>query len=193
MIRLSCSRPLLGSSRYVPAQSRKSADVSRARVTSHRWWRTLSLACSISGCSTTRRSPGPGSSRATAPDRVASGRSAGAGPEGRRPDDGRPRPQRASRGGRRDPGRGRRGRDVAGPGGRGTLLARNARSLARVADPAARQRAYALLARNGFDPEICRRWRLRDPGITTTISDERASSRSDGCTHRQRPHVSAVG
>lgn len=34
------------------------------------------------------------------------------------------------------------------------LLSRNARSLARVADPRARrQRAYALLARNGFDPE----------------------------------------
>jgi regulatory protein len=33
------------------------------------------------------------------------------------------------------------------------LLARNARALARVADPRARrQRAYALLARNGFDP-----------------------------------------
>ena len=37
------------------------------------------------------------------------------------------------------------------------LLARNARALARVADPVRRrQRAYALLARNGFDPEICR-------------------------------------
>ena len=37
------------------------------------------------------------------------------------------------------------------------LLARNARSLARVADPRQRrQRAYALLARNGFDPETCR-------------------------------------
>ena len=37
------------------------------------------------------------------------------------------------------------------------LLARNARSLARVADPRQRrQRAYALLARNGFDPDICR-------------------------------------
>ncbi|HEX5014674.1 MAG TPA: regulatory protein RecX [Candidatus Limnocylindrales bacterium] len=37
------------------------------------------------------------------------------------------------------------------------LLARNARSLARVADPRARrQRAYALLARNGFDPDVCR-------------------------------------
>jgi SOS response regulatory protein OraA/RecX len=37
------------------------------------------------------------------------------------------------------------------------LLARNARSLARVADERVRrQRAYALLARNGFDPEICR-------------------------------------
>ncbi len=37
------------------------------------------------------------------------------------------------------------------------LLSRNARSLARVADPRQRrQRAYALLARNGFDPEVCR-------------------------------------
>jgi regulatory protein len=37
------------------------------------------------------------------------------------------------------------------------LIARNARSLARVADPRQRrQRAYALLARNGFDPEVCR-------------------------------------
>jgi regulatory protein len=35
------------------------------------------------------------------------------------------------------------------------LLARNARSLARVSDPQARrQRAYAILARNGFDPEV---------------------------------------
>ncbi len=37
------------------------------------------------------------------------------------------------------------------------LIARNARTLARVADPRLRrQRAYALLARNGFDPEVCR-------------------------------------
>jgi regulatory protein len=37
------------------------------------------------------------------------------------------------------------------------LLARNERSLKRVADPRARrQRAYSLLARNGFDPEVCR-------------------------------------
>ncbi len=37
------------------------------------------------------------------------------------------------------------------------LIGRNARSLARVADPRQRrQRAYALLARNGFDPEVCR-------------------------------------
>jgi regulatory protein len=37
------------------------------------------------------------------------------------------------------------------------LLARNARALDRVADPRQRrQRAYALLARNGFDPETCR-------------------------------------
>lgn len=37
------------------------------------------------------------------------------------------------------------------------LLRRNERSLSRVADPRVRrQRAYALLARNGFDPETCR-------------------------------------
>ena len=37
------------------------------------------------------------------------------------------------------------------------LIARHARALARVADPRQRrQRAYALLARNGFDPETCR-------------------------------------
>lgn len=37
------------------------------------------------------------------------------------------------------------------------LLARHGRSLARGADPRQRrQRAYALLARNGFDPETCR-------------------------------------
>ena len=39
----------------------------------------------------------------------------------------------------------------------GKLLARHTRSLARVADPRQRrQRAYALLARNGFDPDVCR-------------------------------------
>jgi regulatory protein len=37
------------------------------------------------------------------------------------------------------------------------LLAKNARALARVTDPRQRrQRAYALLARHGFDPETCR-------------------------------------
>ena len=36
------------------------------------------------------------------------------------------------------------------------VIARNARALARVVDPRARrQRAYALLARNGFDPGVC--------------------------------------
>jgi regulatory protein len=36
------------------------------------------------------------------------------------------------------------------------LLERNSRLLARVADPRARRRrAYALLARNGFDPGVC--------------------------------------
>jgi regulatory protein len=37
------------------------------------------------------------------------------------------------------------------------LIARRAASLSRIADPRARrQRAYALLARAGFDPETCR-------------------------------------
>ncbi len=37
------------------------------------------------------------------------------------------------------------------------LLAKHERALARVADPRQRrQRAYALLARNGFDPDTCR-------------------------------------
>jgi len=37
------------------------------------------------------------------------------------------------------------------------LIARHRRSLDRILDPRQRrQRAYALLARNGFDPEICR-------------------------------------
>jgi regulatory protein len=37
------------------------------------------------------------------------------------------------------------------------LIAKHQRSLDRVADPRQRrQRAYALLARNGFDPETCR-------------------------------------
>ena len=37
------------------------------------------------------------------------------------------------------------------------LLARHLRSLSRVADPRQRrQRAYALLARNGFDSDVCR-------------------------------------
>src|SRR5207249_6034532 len=38
------------------------------------------------------------------------------------------------------------------------LIARHARALSRVADPRVRrQRAYALLARNGFDPDVAAR------------------------------------
>ena len=37
------------------------------------------------------------------------------------------------------------------------LIEKNARNLRRITDPRQRrQRAYALLARNGFDPEMCR-------------------------------------
>jgi regulatory protein len=53
------------------------------------------------------------------------------------------------------------------------LLARNGRSLARVADPRQRrQRAYALLARNGFDPEVCRT-------VAAGVIDERPEAEAD--------------
>jgi regulatory protein len=53
------------------------------------------------------------------------------------------------------------------------LLARNARSLARVADPRQRrQRAYALLARNGFDPDVCRT-------VATGVMDNRPEAEGD--------------
>lgn len=56
-------------------------------------------------------------------------------------------------------GNGSAGDEVVGPdlAAARRLLDRNRRALARVADPRQRrQRAYALLARNGFDPETCR-------------------------------------
>ena len=61
-----------------------------------------------------------------------------------------------------------------GPGARSAnqaaaerLIARHARALARVEDPRQRrQRAYALLARNGFDPETCRDVANRVDGST---------------------------
>jgi regulatory protein len=49
------------------------------------------------------------------------------------------------------------------------LIARHRRSLERVADPRQRrQRAYALLARNGFDPETCRE-------VAATVDDDPAA------------------
>lgn len=54
------------------------------------------------------------------------------------------------------------------------LLAKNARALARVADPRQRrQRAYALLARNGFDPETCRE--AAAAWMATEVEDEASS------------------
>jgi regulatory protein len=54
------------------------------------------------------------------------------------------------------------------------LLERHGRALARVADPRVRrQRAYALLARNGFDPDTCRAVALTvvadDPDSAETV------------------------
>lgn len=60
------------------------------------------------------------------------------------------------------------------------LLARHARSLERVPDPRARrQRAYALLARNGFDPDVCVR------AASAFIAD--ASDPEDGPTEEESP------
>ena len=48
------------------------------------------------------------------------------------------------------------------------LLLKNARALARVADPRQRrQRAYGLLARHGFDPETC-----REVAATVAVTEE---------------------
>ena len=53
------------------------------------------------------------------------------------------------------------------------LLARNARTLARVLDPRQRrQRAYALLARHGFDPETCREVAAGADDPTTAPPDD---------------------
>jgi regulatory protein len=56
------------------------------------------------------------------------------------------------------------------------LIERNARSLARVADLRQRRaRAYALLARNGFDPDVCREVAARV--VNVDDSSEAAESR----------------
>jgi len=58
------------------------------------------------------------------------------------------------------------------------LLARRGAALGRIADPRARrQRAYALLARNGFSPEICREVSTRF-GAAGTSDDENTDSDS---------------
>jgi regulatory protein len=58
------------------------------------------------------------------------------------------------------------------------LLDRNRQTLARVADlRARRQRAYALLARNGFDPEICARL---SRGVVETEGAQPDGTESEG-------------
>jgi regulatory protein len=70
-----------------------------------------------------------------------------------------------------------------------TLLARHDRALARVADPRQRrQKAYALLARNGFSPEIAAS--LSRAVVETTADDHGPSRggrpvRSDGSADPQ--------
>jgi regulatory protein len=58
------------------------------------------------------------------------------------------------------------------------LISRNERALARVADPRQRrQRAYALLARNGFDPETCREAALEAVAAGHAQDDEGEGAR----------------
>ena len=67
------------------------------------------------------------------------------------------------------------GEDVAGSADLAAaerLLARHARALGRVSDPRARRaKAYALLARNGFDPETCRELAARAADEPTEDDD----------------------
>jgi hypothetical protein len=57
------------------------------------------------------------------------------------------------------------------------LLRKRAAALSRVADPRERRnRAYALLARNGFDPEVCRK--VSQSALST--SNEADESDGDG-------------
>jgi regulatory protein len=52
------------------------------------------------------------------------------------------------------------------------LLKRNRTTLQRLADPRVRRRrAYALLARNGFDPEVCRSVSARFVGTQDALDD----------------------
>jgi regulatory protein len=62
------------------------------------------------------------------------------------------------------------------------LLARHARALGRVADPRMRrQKAYALLARHGFDPDTCREV------AATIIEDAGPASVADGGADESTP------
>jgi regulatory protein len=52
------------------------------------------------------------------------------------------------------------------------LLAKNRAALLRIADPRARRsRAYAILARHGFDPDVCREVSARVPGLDEGADD----------------------
>jgi regulatory protein len=52
------------------------------------------------------------------------------------------------------------------------LLHKNRAALLRITDPRARRsRAYALLARNGFDPEVCRELSARTASFDDAVDD----------------------
>ena len=72
------------------------------------------------------------------------------------------------------------------------LLARNERALRRVADPRQRrQRAYALLARHGFDPETCREASAGVAAASDDAADDAAdrvgNESPDGAASEDRP------
>ena len=158
--------------RLLEARSRSVADLRsrllKSGLSSGARRSDASTGSSSSGCSTTRRMRGAGSRRATAGGRAASGCSArncgcAACPRTW------PRP----------PGRAARRSAIGETVRRQTrrpriqLLERRAAALARVTDPRVRrQRAYALLARNGFDPDVASR-------VAGALHDRRVRAREE--------------
>ena len=74
------------------------------------------------------------------------------------------------------------------------LIARHARALERVADPRARrQKAYALLARNGFDADVCREVAMTvagpPGGLSSTSGRSAPGMRCAPATRLNRRHA----
>ena len=172
------ARPALGSHRSGRRDGGRCRPAARSapgppRSCGSDWWPSAiprlsstrrSTGCSCSATSTTRATPAPGSPVATAADRGAHRRSVGS-CSGRVSDASwsmRRSMSATTRSSADDVGgtSGSIAREPASAdlGAARRLLDRRRVALLRGADPrTARQRAYALLARNGFDPDVCRR------------------------------------